>query len=166
MTFFLSRGYALSLKFTGYTDELYLQKGSWRQKLGWMDLAHPFPDVFRWPEFEQIVVDAASATANLNRSQIHGLLTNFLSISAADKPAQIRKVIKQQLNGLNLFSQRDIANFSQWVGRDMDFVNEIVWEQSHKLGWLQVGEGYSMRSPGFEKDFDFDDFTRFVRFYQ
>ena len=158
----LPRRYVLSLRFTGYTDELYLKKGKWQQKLGWNDLAHFHRDVFRWPEFTAIVHETVQVF-DLTEAQVYCLLLNFLSVSDIDSIKQINDETILRLAQLGLFSKREVRHLARWISRGNEFFSQVRWEYSAEKGWLQTGEGYSMRNEFYH--FDFGEFRKFIRWY-
>ena len=158
----LSRRYVLSLRFTGYTDELFLRKGKWQQKLGWNDLAHFHRDVFRWPEFTAIVHEAAQVF-DLTEAQIYCLLLNFLSISDVDSLTEIKAESRRRFGQLGLFAKSEIAHLTRWISAGEDYFSQVSWEFSAEKGWLQTGEGYSLRNEFY--DFDLVGFRKFIQWY-
>jgi hypothetical protein len=162
----LPKGYALAIVFNnaGAWHQLQLSHGRRRQLLGWVD-AQFHPDVFRWPEFCQIVAEAcAMRVAPLSRAAVYLLLFMYVGFSAADDLWDIAHDYRKELNSIGLFSAREVGLFAAWFTDPRNRAAELSWVQEPRCGWVVEG-GYSLRSlePGYR--FDFKVFGRFIKDY-
>lgn len=129
--------------------------------LGWNDMAHWHPYVFRWNEFEAICRCLARQFSTMPFPGIPLLLLHqFAPIRFNDDMEAIRTIIREAWQTLNLFSEAEIAEF---MLRTAFVANrEMYWMENPQLGWVMDGEfPYSLRVAT-NKEFPFKQFNQMV----